>query len=60
MDTSPAVSTSSNITEPFAREFIATAAAGGSTPAAQENCEMHLLTTSATGDTTFGAGITGS
>ena len=49
--------------EPLDCECIAGAASGiegGRMPAAQENCEMHLLTTSATGETSFGGGITGS
>ena len=51
--------------EPLDCECTATAAAaaetgGGRMPAAQENCEIHLLTTSATGETSLGEGITGS
>ena len=59
------MSISSNMTEPLDCECDVTAAAaagidGGRTPAAQENCDMHLLTTSATGETSFGDGMTGS
>ena len=60
------MSTSSNMIKPLDCECIATASAetgggpGGRIPAAQENCEKHLLTTSATGETSFGGGITGS
>lgn len=62
LDTSPAVSTSSNAIELLDCDSVVNAAGGGGgkTLAAQENCEMHLLTTSATGETSFGGGITGS
>jgi len=48
------VSSSSSVTE------CAVVTGGGSKPAAHENCEKHLRTTSATGETRFGGGISGS
>ena len=51
-------SPSSNMTKLLDCECVIVG--GGRMPAAQENCEIHLLTTSATGETSLGAGITGS
>ena len=48
------VSSSSSVME------CAVVIGGGSKPAAHENCEKHLRTTSATGETKFGGGMSGS